>query len=149
MPKLVLPATPAGCAQAMDFLRESLADHAESLPFMELAAEELLVNVAAYAYDGPPPPDAGDRWGTMEVGVSQIRMDDAPAIRLVIRDWGRPFNPFEDAPKPDLDLEAEDRPVGGLGVHLARSVSAHQCYCDEDGANTLELFFKLSAGDAA
>ena len=54
----------------MEFLRENLAaDYADILGFVELAVEELLVNVATYAYAGTCPQE-GDRsahWGQMEL----------------------------------------------------------------------------------
>ena len=49
MARIMLPARVDSCAPAMEFLREHLAaDHAEILGFVELAVEELLVNVDVY-----------------------------------------------------------------------------------------------------
>ena len=45
---------------------------------------------------------------------------------------------------PDTSLSAEDRPIGGLGVHLVKNVSAHHCYSGDDGTNTIELYFQLA-----
>ena len=50
MARIMLPARVDSCAPAMEFLRENLAaDYADILGFVELAVEELLVNVATYA----------------------------------------------------------------------------------------------------
>jgi anti-sigma regulatory factor (Ser/Thr protein kinase) len=38
-----------------------------------------------------------------------------------VEDDGRAFNPL-DAPAPDLRLGVDERPIGGLGVHIVRSV---------------------------
>ena len=66
MARIMLPARVDSCAPAMEFLREHLAaDYADILGFVELAVEELLVNVATYAYAGTCPQE-GDRsahWG--------------------------------------------------------------------------------------
>ena len=131
MPRILLPARLENCAVAMAFLRENLAEgHEDMLGFVELAVEELLVNVVNYAY----------------AGLRQASMDDQPFLCVWIRDWGAPFDPFLNAPKPDTSLDAEDRPLGGLGVHLVRNVSAHHCYSGEDGENTIELYFKMPSG---
>ena len=131
----------------MEFLREHLAaDHAEILGFVELAVEELLVNVATYAYAGPCPQE-GDRnahWGQMELGFRRGSRDSAPFLCVWIRDWGTSFDPFMEIATPDTSLSAEDRPIGGLGVHLVKNVSAHHCYSGDDGTNTIELYFQLA-----
>lgn len=150
MPRILLPARLENCAVAMAFLRENLVEgHEDMLGFVELAVEELLVNVVNYAYAGRA--DSGesgspDKWGMLELGLRQASMDDQPFLCVWIRDWGAPFDPFLNAPKPDTSLDAEDRPLGGLGVHLVRNVSAHHCYSGEDGENTIELYFKMPSG---
>lgn len=146
MPHIILPAHIDSCLPAMDFLRSHLAEsHAGILGFVELAVEELLVNVATYAYAGICPPHDGkdSHWGQLELGFRRVSMDGVPSLCVWIRDWGKCFDPFVESPSPDTSLEAEDRPVGGLGVHLVKNVSAHHCYSGEDGTNTIELYFKL------
>ena len=123
MPKILLPAKLESCATAMDFLRKHLADeHENMLGFVELAVEELLVNVVDYAYAGEAVSGltgaSADKWGMLELGFRQVSMDDVPFLCVWIRDWGAPFDPFLEAPKPDTSLDIEERPVGGLGVHL-------------------------------
>lgn len=131
----------------MEFLREHLAaDYADILGFVELAVEELLVNVATYAYAGTCPQE-GDRsahWGQMELGFKRVSMDSAPFLCVWILDWGTSFDPFMETATPDTSLAAEDRPIGGLGVHLVKNVSAHHCYSGDDGTNTIELYFQLA-----
>lgn len=147
MARIMLPARVDSCAPAMEFLREHLAaDYADILGFVELAVEELLVNVATYAYAGTCPQE-GDRsahWGQMELGFKRVSMDGAPFLCVWIRDWGTSFDPFMETATPDTSLAAEDRPIGGLGVHLVKNVSAHHCYSGDDGTNTIELYFQLA-----
>lgn len=59
-----------------------------------------------------------------------------------MRDWGEPFNPFEEVPDPDLTLDVEARPVGGLGIFLIKQVSARQEWAYEEGANTIHIYFR-------
>ena len=40
---------------------------------------------------------------------------------VTITDDGKPFDPFDER-SPDVTLSVEDRPIGGLGVHIARNV---------------------------
>ena len=147
MARIMLPARVDSCAPAMEFLREHLAaDYADILGFVELAVEELLVNVATYAYAGTCPQE-GDRsahWGQMELGFKRVSMDSAPFLCVWIRGWGTSFDPFMETATPDTSLAAEDRPIGGLGVHLVKNVSAHHCYSGDDGTNTIELYFQLA-----
>ena len=56
----------------MDFLRENLADgHEDMLGFVELAVEELLVNVVNYAYAGEGASGtvgaSSGKWGMLEL----------------------------------------------------------------------------------
>lgn len=149
MPRILLPAKLESCAPATDFLREHLADgHENMLGFVELAVEELLVNVVNYAYAGEAASVPADKWGMLELGVRRVSMDDVPYLCVWIRDWGAPFDPFLEAPQPDTSLDVEDRPVGGLGVHLVKNVSAHHCYSGTDGENIIELYFKMQPDEA-
>ena len=104
MARIMLPARVDSCAPAMEFLREHLAaDYADILGFVELAVEELLVNVATYAYAGTCPQE-GDRsahWGQMELGFKRVSMDSAPFLCVWIRDWGTSFDPFMETATPD------------------------------------------------
>jgi serine/threonine-protein kinase RsbW len=96
---------------------------------LELVLEELLVNVARYAYQ----PETGD----VEVAFAS----NAPGELLVeISDKGRSFNPLE-APMPDLSADLADRPIGGLGLLLVRSLAGSVSYRREQGRNTVSFRF--------
>jgi anti-sigma regulatory factor (Ser/Thr protein kinase) len=94
---------------------------------MRLVAEEAVTNVLSHAY-GP----GGESTVaiTLEVQASEIRLE--------IRDHGPPFNPLEAAP-PRLDLPIEERPVGGLGIHLIKTLTDEQRYARESDENVLIL----------
>jgi len=94
---------------------------------IRLICEEVLVNVISYAYDD-------DAEHTIEVLASAT----AEAIAIEFRDHGRPFDPLQ-VPTPDLNLPPADRPIGGLGIHLVRSLADRVEYRRQDGANLLRV----------
>lgn len=106
------------------------------IPQVELTAEELLVNIFSYAYP--------DTTGLAEVSCHVLSFDNEPTFCLTVRDWGAPFDPFLEVPTPDTSLDAESRPIGGLGVYLIKSIVRHYSYSRTDDANTITLYFTLS-----
>ena len=62
---------------------------------------------------------------------------EADTVTIEIVDDGPRFDPLEDAPLPDPDAPLEDRPVGGLGVHLVRTMMDEISYRYQDGKNRL------------
>ena len=75
---------------------------------MKLAVEEAVVNVMNYAY---PEGVAGD---------VQIKAEaNEHRLKFVITDEGIPFDPTAQS-DVDTTLSAEERPIGGLGIHLVR-----------------------------
>ena len=100
---------------------------------LELALEEVLVNVISYAYEG---------------GDGEVELDCGPApdgARFVctVRDHGRAFNPLE-AEEPDLDADIDHRAVGGLGVFLVRRYCDHVDYARAGESNQLTLAWDLA-----
>lgn len=94
---------------------------------LNLAIEEAVVNVMSYAY-----PDGAQG----EVKIESVV--DPNQITFVITDNGIPFDPTA---KEDVDvtLSAEERPIGGLGIHLIRQIMTHISYERKDGKNILTL----------
>jgi len=90
--------------------------------------EELLTNLAKYGYD------AGAPGGTAEIG---LRLDRDSLI-IDFADDGRPFDPLGHAAN-HLERSVEDRPVGGLGLHLVRSMTDEATYRRAGGRNHLRL----------
>ena len=101
----------------------------------QLALDELLTNVVSYAFEN----DADTPVITLALHLTDERLE----ARL--EDNGRPFNPLRDAPAPDLDLSAEDRRVGGLGIHLTKAFVHALTYERVDGWNRLYLVQPLGA----
>ena len=94
---------------------------------INLALEEAVVNVVNYAY---PEGTVGDI--EMEVNA------DAKAITFILRDHGKPFDPTA-AKEVDITLSAEERQIGGLGIHLIRNYMDEVKYEYCDGQNVLTL----------
>jgi anti-sigma regulatory factor (Ser/Thr protein kinase) len=132
---ILLPATPAYLSTVNAFLeREVPVEFAGALFWIEMAVEELLMNIFHHAYETKGA-------GKAMISCRRVDLDGAALLRIGVRDWGRPYNPFAEAPRPDLGAGIEERPIGGLGIHIVRTVVAHHRYSRSQGANDLELFF--------
>lgn len=131
MPSITVPATLQSLTSAQQYLKDNIPARFEAQTSnLLLVAEELLVNVFSYAYP------AGNE------GKAEIRLDvRGNSLIFTVKDWGAPFNPFVDAPAPDLTSDIESRPVGGLGIFLIKQVSEHQSYVYKDRTNTIEISF--------
>jgi serine/threonine-protein kinase RsbW len=77
---------------------------------LDLALEEIVTNVIAYAYS-----DDDEHVIRVDVGVTRGE------ITAVVEDDGVPFNPLERA-APDTTAGIEDREIGGLGIHIVREL---------------------------
>ena len=93
-----------------------------------LAVEELGVNIVNYGHDD-------DKAHEIKIVIAS----EDEAITIEIEDDGHAFNPLSDAPEPDLDAEVEDRTVGGLGIHLVRTMMDEVHYQRQQNKNCLTL----------
>ena len=93
-----------------------------------LAVEELGVNIVNYGHDD-------DQSHEIKIVISS----EDEAITIEIEDDGHAFNPLVDAPEPNLDAEVEDRTVGGLGIHLVRTMMDEVHYQRQQDKNCLTL----------
>lgn len=84
---------------------------------LQVVLDELLSNVVRYGCEHLPE--------QTPIEVRLLRQGHRLLIQL--RDPGRPFDPF-DAPEPDLSLALDDRPIGGLGVHMVRKMVSSYRY---------------------
>lgn len=94
---------------------------------LQLAVEEVVVNVMNYAYP------AGEK-GNVTIKV----MSDGHQLRVVIIDSGIPFDPTLKE-KADTTLSAEERPIGGLGIFLTRELMDSINYERVDERNILMM----------
>jgi anti-sigma regulatory factor (Ser/Thr protein kinase) len=103
----------------------------EAAYLVSLAIEELVTNCLKYAYD-----DSDSHTVDFVLGLR----DGALTVEVI--DDGRAFNPLE-VPSPDLSVAMEDRPIGGLGIHLLRELADEVSYERRQGTNRLKLRKKL------
>ena len=89
--------------------KEAQLEH-EAISNLNLALEEAVTNVIMYAY-----PEGTDGMVDIEAVV------DGKRVMFVITDSGKPFDPTA---KEDIDINAkmDERPIGGLGIHLVRTI---------------------------
>lgn len=93
---------------------------------LDIAIEELFVNIASYAYrpkEGPV---------TIQV------LFEEKMVSIVFIDEGKPYNPWE-REDPDVTLSAEERQIGGLGVYLVKTTMNQVDYRYEDEKNILTI----------
>ncbi len=110
---------------------EELAEREDWPPEMvyrvTLVIEELVVNIINHGHDD----------GVHDIEIAMASEPDALTVEII--DDGRPFDPLSDAPEPDLDSLLEDRPVGGLGIHLVRTMMDEVHYRREQDRNHTTL----------
>jgi sigma-B regulation protein RsbU (phosphoserine phosphatase) len=70
----------------------------------------------------------------------------AERLTVTISDDGLPFNPLS-AKAPDTKASLEDRDIGGLGIHLVRSMVDDVSYHRRIDKNVLTLVKQLDADD--
>ena len=99
---------------------------------LNLAIEEAVVNVMSYAYP------AGTK-GDVDIDAEA----DDEQLKFVISDSGIPFDPTQKG-EVDTTLSAEERGIGGLGIHLIRQIMDTINYERVDGKNVLTLRKKLT-----
>lgn len=135
MPTITVPARMENLGSTMEYLKKQVPDEfAAQATNVQLVAEELLVNVFSYAY-----PRGSE--GEAELKLETEMLDGEEKLVFEVRDWGKPFNPFEEAPVPDITASLEDRPLGGLGIYLIKQVSEKQSWCYKENANCIRIIF--------
>ena len=127
--QITVDATLENVTQTVDFVCRK----AESLPFstkdryqIDVAVDEIVSNVARYAYIGSQ--------GKVTVKAET----DEKSLTIFVIDSGRPYNPLEKE-DPDVTLPAEARGVGGYGIFIVKKVMDEITYEYKDGHNILKM----------
>ena len=123
------------------FVRENAAglrQDQDALQALIRAVDESVTNVIVHAYRGQP--------GSIEIALEEA--EGCLVIRL--RDQAAPFDPTG-VPSPDVTSPLDERPLGGLGIHLTRHLVDEMIYRPgPDGGNELTLVKRIPrphAGD--
>ena len=111
-----------------DSILESMDCNMKAQMQIDVAIEEIFVNIAHYAY----PSGDGD-------AVIQIEADEAnSAVSITFIDQGTPYDPLKNE-DPDITLSAEDRPIGGLGIFMVKKSMDDVSYEYKDNQNRLTI----------
>ena len=112
MDELTLDAVVANLDRVLGFVDarlESLGCPIRTQMQIDVAVEELFVNIASYAY--------GPEGGTATILLESY--DDPKRISITFIDSGWAYDPLQ-RPDPDLTLPAEKREIGGLGIYMVK-----------------------------
>ena len=112
-------------------LEEIDVDH-KKVYQINLALEEILVNIARYAYA----PDKG------LIDISYEISDNPKQLKVIIKDKGKAFNPLEKE-EPDLEASIQDRKIGGLGIYIVKNIVDDIKYQRINNENILEFIKNL------
>ncbi len=117
--------------EVTDFINAELEAHdvpMKTIMQIDIAVEEIFVNIAHYAYH----PEVGTAAVTVAV------LDAPPCVEIRLTDQGRPYDPLQ-REDPDVTLGVEDRKIGGLGVYMVKKSMDEVSYAYEDGQNILTI----------
>ena len=132
MPVKIFEATDENLEAVNDFIHEQIKPfscQSQTLFQIDLAVEEIFVNISHYAYS----PDKG----TVQIDCSVEKTSDAPAkLTVSFTDRGKAFNPLA-KPDPDITLSVEEREIGGLGIFLTKKYMDSVLYEHKDNQNIL------------
>ena len=130
------PASDATHADSLQYIQGSVEELGQreswpdSLTFkVNLVLEELGQNILSYG--------GHEEDRNPEIEIVLISEEDSLTIEVV--DDGRPFNPLQDAQTPDIEALLGDRPIGGLGVHLVKTLMDDLSYERAAGKNHLTM----------
>ena len=131
MKQLDVQAIDKNLPQVLAFIDEQLdaADCPKKIKIqIDLAVEEIFVNIAHYAYD----PD---------IGTATVRVDvlgDPPSVDITFIDNGIPYDPLAKQ-DPNVKLPARERKIGGLGIFMVKKNMDDVKYEYIDGHNILTM----------
>lgn len=116
----------------LDFVRS----HAKSMDFdnssinkIELATEEVLVNIISYGYPNR----------TGEIYIFCLPCQKSKGLKIVIKDSGIPYNPLKNRREFDSKQALEERSIGGYGIFFILNLMDEVNYEREEDFNVLTL----------
>ncbi|MBE5917777.1 MAG: ATP-binding protein [Pseudobutyrivibrio ruminis] len=129
MDRLSVDAKIENLYQITDYVEEKLETigvSQEHITSICIAIEEVYVNIASYAYK--------DEAGKVDL---EIDTEDS-SIKIRFIDGGTPYNPLE-KDDPDINLPADEREQGGLGIFMIKQIMDTVEYEYKDSQNILTL----------
>ncbi len=131
MKELEIKAERENLPKVIEFIDEQLAGHDVSIKIqtqIEVAVEEIFINIASYAYDA-------------DGGAATIRAEvcgDPLAVVLSFIDNGKPYDPLA-KPDPNINIPLRERQKGGLGIFMVKKTMDNVAYEYKDGKNILTI----------
>jgi len=98
----------------------------KNITTINIATEEIYVNIAQYAYKN----EGGE-------AIISLRIEGNKAT-IELTDWGAPYNPLAKQ-DPDVSLSVQDRPIGGLGIYMVKETMDEVTYRYENDSNILTM----------
>ena len=131
MKELIIEAKNENLDEVLKFVNEQLEGYdcdIRTQTQVDVAVEEVFVNIASYAYD----PTVGPATIRAEV------IEDPLSVSLTFVDNGVPYDPLakED---PDITLSADERDIGGLGIYMVKKSMDDVSYEYKNGQNILTI----------
>ncbi|MBO4583944.1 MAG: ATP-binding protein [Clostridia bacterium] len=129
--EMTIEATLENIPVVTDFVNDELEEFGCPLRArfqIDVAIDELLGNIAQYAYD----PETGP-------ATVRVEVEDEPlSVVITFIDHGKPYDPLakED---PDTTLSVEDRDIGGLGIFVVKQTMDEITYEYKNGQNILRI----------
>ncbi len=131
VPELTVEAKDENLVQVLAFVDEQLEAldcPQKTLMQIDVAVEEIFVNIAHYAYA----PETGKATVIVETQA------DPKRVKITFLDRGVPYDPLA-KPDPDVKLSLEDRQIGGLGIFMVKKSMDNMKYEYSDGQNVLTM----------
>ena len=131
MKELDIPAQRENLSEVLKFIDVELEQLGCSMRLqtaIDVAVEEIFVNISSYAYDP-------------EVGQATIRVDvleDPLTIEIGFIDSGTPYDPLA-KPDPNTKIPIRERKKGGLGIYMVKKSMDDISYEYKDGKNILTI----------
>ncbi|MBR5420656.1 MAG: ATP-binding protein [Lachnospiraceae bacterium] len=131
---------------ALDEINDFISEHLEEVECdakkrfqLELAVEEIVVNIVSYAYEGgEAPEDSGEDpfWGKIRVALELT--EDPAVLTLSFMDQGSFFDPLA-AEEADTSGKMFMERVGGFGILMVKETMDDVSYVYRDGTNILTI----------
>ena len=136
MQELIVEADRMNLPQVQAFIDEQLEEVGCPMPAqisIDIAVEELFVNIASYAYGN----------GSGKAVVQVTVHEDPLSVEITFIDNGAPYDPLAKA-DPDTTLSLKERKKGGLGIFMVKKSMDNVSYEYKDGNNILTIKKKLN-----
>jgi serine/threonine-protein kinase RsbW len=130
----VFPAKIEQLPKILRWIRENLSElslSASEKNKLEVVSEEIIVNIAHYAYPAAE--------GTIEIEIEEKN----GGVVFSFLDSGKPFNPLENQKPVIKSLSVDSKDIGGLGIFFVKNLVDRVDYCFENGKNKLTFFYRL------